>query len=68
MKYFTFVLVFMALSLCSCRHNKAANEQAQSEAGFDSAKYEQTRPETGADVVQSSDAQTEKAPGAYLKQ
>lgn len=68
MKYFAFVLVFMALSLCSCHNNKAANEQAQREAGSDSAKYEQTQPEAGADVAQSSDEQTGKAPGAITEE
>ena len=45
LKYITFTFVFLVLFLCSCRNNKAANEQ------------EQTRPKVKADVARSSDAQ-----------
>ena len=59
MKYIAFTFAFVALFLCSCRNNKAANEREQSEACFDSAEREQSRPKVKADVTQSSDAQTE---------
>ena len=59
MKYIVFTFVFVVLFLCSCRNNKAANEREQSEACFDSAEREQSRPKVKADVAQSSDAQTE---------
>ena len=59
MKYIVYTFVFVTLFLCSCRNNKAANEREQSEACFDSAEREQSRPKVKADVAQSSDAQTE---------
>ena len=58
-KYIAFTFVFLVLFLCSCRNNKAANEREQSEACFDSAEREQSRPKVKADAAQSSDAQTE---------
>ena len=51
MKYIVFTFVFVALFLCSCRNNKAANEREQSEACFDSAEREQSRPKVKADVT-----------------
>ena len=59
MKYIAFTFVFVALFLCSCGNHKAANEREQSEACFDSAKREQSRPKAKADVAISSDVQTE---------
>ena len=59
MKYITFTFVFVALFLCSCGNHKAANEREQSEACFDSAEREQSRPKVKADVTPSSDMQTE---------
>jgi len=59
LKYIAFTFVFLVLFLCSCRNNKAASEREQSEACFDSAECEQSRPKVKADVAQSSDAQTE---------
>ena len=59
MKYIAFTFVFVVLFLCSCRNNKAANEREQSEACFDSAEREQSRPKVKADVTPSSDMQTE---------
>ena len=58
-KYIVFSFLFLVLFLCSCRNNKAANEREQSEACFDSAEREQSRPKVKADAAQSSDAQTE---------
>ena len=54
-----FTFVFLALFLCSCRNNKAANEREQSEACFDSAEREQSRPKVKAEVTASSNVQTE---------
>ena len=59
MKYIAFTFVFVALFLCSCGNHKAANEREQSEACFDSAEREQSRPKVKADVTHSSDVQTE---------
>ena len=59
MKYIAFTFVFVALFLCSCGNHKAANEREQSEACFDSAEREQSRPKVKVDVTHSSDVQTE---------
>ena len=58
-KYIVFSFLFLVLFLCSCRNNKAANEREQSEACFDSAEREQSRPKVKADVTPSSNVQTE---------
>ena len=59
MKYIALLFVFIALFLCSCRNNKAANEREQSETCFDSAEREQSRPKVKAEVPASSNVQTE---------
>jgi len=59
LKYIAFTFVFLVLFLCSCHNNKAANEREQSEACFNSAECEQSRPKVKADVAQSFDVQTE---------
>ena len=59
LKYIAFTFVFLVLFLCSCRNNKASNEREQSEACFDSAEREQSRPKVKADVAQFFDVQTE---------
>jgi hypothetical protein len=59
MKYIAFTFVFVALSLCSCCNNKAANEREQGEVSFDSVEREQSRPKVKTDVAQISDVQTE---------